>query len=98
MSSIKVIKNRYQMTRIEHASIDDNGNLTLCLHLVKPRIPQPQNIEVGAFKGSQALLESTNQIIQLERVRVIKKLPWWKRFWKRLFGVKTPDYTVGNYD
>lgn len=27
-----------------------------------------------------------------------KRLPWWKRFWKRLFGVKTPDYTAGNYD
>ena len=54
-------------------------------------------VEMGEFKGSRELMKASHTMIGIHRNKC-RKLPWWKRFWKRLFGVKTPDYTVGNYD
>lgn len=66
-------------------------------HGNKIKVSQEAVVRMSDIKGSRTIMKQSFNMIGIHRDKC-RKLPWWKRFWKRLFGVKTPDYTAGNYD
>lgn len=73
---------------------------TLKLKVLKNRTPSKSSmpIAMGDFKGSRAIHSATNCTIQMQRTPLVKKLPWWKKVWYRIFGFPTPRYEDQSYD